>query len=331
MRRCMSRNASPSSSHTRYLPRRPSRSTRRPSSASRTASGASGRHQRGSAISSAASTRPSTTGASWRRIVSTSGSSGIPTECMAVVLTWNVAGRVRGQEAQLSVLAEAPFDVLCLQEVTPTTRARWEAALGELGLHVAVSEWPVAPRGSRRFAVLVAAREPLAACPPLDLPWPERHLAVRVAGLEVHTLHAPLSAKEGQVKVRTLEAVFAALDGADDGVPRVLTGDLNTPRYESREGEIFTFARTAGGRRPAAAHVAAPRAGVDRPDRRRAAGRAAGPPWPPAPARPRQGLDHRALGAHGRGARRAAAHLPPRLSAGGGAHRRARHRAALLR
>ena len=168
---------------------------------------------------------------------------------MAVVLTWNVAGRVRGQEAQLSVLAEAPFDVLCLQEVTPTTRARWEASLGELGLHVAVSEWSAAPRGSRRFAVLVAAREPLSACPPLDLPWPERHLAVRVGGLEVHTLHAPLSSKEGQVKVRTLEVVFAALtDAAADGVPRVLTGDLNTPRYESREGEIFTFARTAGGR-----------------------------------------------------------------------------------
>ena len=168
---------------------------------------------------------------------------------MAVVLTWDVAGRVRGQEAQLSALAEAPFDVLCLQEVTPTTRARWETSLGELGLHVAVSEWLDGPQGSRRFAVLIASRQPLRDVGSLaGLPWPERHLAVRVGGLEVHTLHAPLSSKEGQVKVRTLEAVFAALAGADDGVPRVLTGDLNTPRYESREGEIFTFARTAGGR-----------------------------------------------------------------------------------
>ena len=166
---------------------------------------------------------------------------------MAVVLTWNVAGRVRGQAAQLSVLAEAPFDVLCLQEVTPTTRARWEASLGQLGLHVAVSEWPVAPQGSRRFAVLVAARQPLSPCPSLDLPWPERHLAVRVGGLEVHTLHAPLSSKEDLVKVRTLEALFAVLRAAD-GVPKVLAGDLNTPRYESREGAIVTFARDRRGR-----------------------------------------------------------------------------------
>src|SRR3954447_19954387 len=73
----MSRNTSPASSHTRYYPRRASRSTRRPSTASRTASGASGRHQRGSRTSSVVSSRPSTTSASWRRIVSTSGSSGI--------------------------------------------------------------------------------------------------------------------------------------------------------------------------------------------------------------------------------------------------------------
>ena len=171
---------------------------------------------------------------------------------MAVVLTWNVAGRVRGQEAQVSVLAEAPFDVLCLQEVTPTTRARWEAALGELGLHVAVSEWPVAPAGTRRFAVLVASRRPVAPLPGPDLPWPERHLAARTVmddvEVVVHTLHAPLSSKEDLAKVRTLEALHAHLAAASDGVPRVLAGDLNTPRYESREGEIVTFARDRKGR-----------------------------------------------------------------------------------
>jgi endonuclease/exonuclease/phosphatase family metal-dependent hydrolase len=171
---------------------------------------------------------------------------------MGVLLTWNVAGRVDANQArQIAALAERSFDVLCLQEVTPRTKPRWIEALEGRGLHVAVSDWPVEPRGSRRFAVLVASRAPVQPVDGPDLPWRERHLAVHTtlddAEVEVHTLHAPLSAKEDRVKVRTLEALFAAL-AADDGMPRVVAGDFNTPRYESREGEIITFARDRRGR-----------------------------------------------------------------------------------
>jgi endonuclease/exonuclease/phosphatase family metal-dependent hydrolase len=135
--------------------------------------------------------------------------------------------------------------------VTPTTRARWEEALAAEGFEVAVSEWPVPPRGSRRLAVLTAARAPLRRVDVPGLPWPERHLAgiVPLAGteVEVHNLHAPLSSKEEQVKVRTLEAVHAALTRDGEG-PRLLAGDVNSPRYESREGEVASFARTRAGR-----------------------------------------------------------------------------------
>jgi exonuclease III len=168
---------------------------------------------------------------------------------MPVLLTWNVAGRVgANQERQIAALAERAFDVLCLQEITPRTRARWIEALEAQGLNIAVSEWPVEPRGSRRFAVLIASRAPMRpVAAPRDLPWPERHLATRTGKIEVHTLHAPLSSKEELAKVRTMEALFAAL-AVDDGRPRILAGDLNTPRYESREGEIVTFARDRRGR-----------------------------------------------------------------------------------
>jgi exonuclease III len=167
---------------------------------------------------------------------------------MPLLLTWNVAGRVGpNQERQIGALAERPFDVLCLQEITPRTRARWVEALEARGLHVAVSDWPVEPRGSRRFAVLVASTRRVRTVAGPALPWSERHLAARTADVEVHTLHAPLSSKDDLVKVRTLEALFAALAGGD-GRARVLAGDLNTPRYESREGEIVTFARDRRGR-----------------------------------------------------------------------------------
>ena len=174
---------------------------------------------------------------------------------MARILTWNLAGRVKGLEPQIAALTSEAWDVVCLQELTPTTIERWAEALSATGLHVAVSTLEPCARGSRRLAVAIASREPLAVVEVPGLPWPERHLAVRTAvdgvDAEVHTLHAPLSEKPDQVKVRTLEALHEFVS-ADDGAARVVTGDLNTPSYESRDGEIQTFARTrAGNIRPA--------------------------------------------------------------------------------
>ena len=174
---------------------------------------------------------------------------------MAVVLSWNVAGRVALQEDQIEAVLAHGADVVCLQEVTPRSAPRWAEALAAAGYETELSGWPVEPRGLRRLAVLTAARTPLRRLPGPALPWPERHLACEVelddAGVELHNVHAPLSQKAEQVKVRTLEAVFEAV-ARDDGAPRLIAGDLNTPRYESRDGEVLTFARTRSGRlRPA--------------------------------------------------------------------------------
>jgi exonuclease III len=170
---------------------------------------------------------------------------------LARVLTWNLAGRVKGIEPQIAAVTAESWDVVCLQELTPTTIERWTEALKAAGLNVAVSTLEPGARGSRRLAVAIASREPLAVVDVPGLPWPERHLAVRtmVDGIEaeVHTLHAPLSGKPDMVKVRTLEALHAFVS-APDGVARIVTGDFNTPSYESREGDIQTFARTRSGR-----------------------------------------------------------------------------------
>ena len=165
---------------------------------------------------------------------------------MARVLTWNVAGRVKGVAAQIEAVLSSEWDVVCLQEVTPTTVESWTAAFEGIGMSVAASPWIVEPVGSRRLAVLIASRSALEVVPVGGLPWPERHLAGRTGGIEVHTLHAPLSGKPDRVKVRTLEALFAAL--VADAAPRIVCGDFNTPAYESREGEIQTFARTRSGK-----------------------------------------------------------------------------------
>jgi len=170
------------------------------------------------------------------------------------VLTWNVAGRLTRLDEQAGRVVPRHADVVCLQEVLPGALARWTAQLEGAGYAVAASA--VAPDAPRvhRLGVLVASRHPMtAAAAPAAVPWPERMLAVDVhpprwrEALHVVCLHAPLSAKSNQAKVRTFEAVHAGLAALDDGVPALLCGDLNTPQYEDRDGTIQTFAQTRTG------------------------------------------------------------------------------------
>jgi endonuclease/exonuclease/phosphatase family metal-dependent hydrolase len=171
------------------------------------------------------------------------------------VLTWNVAGRLTRLDEQADRVLGHGADVVCLQEVIPSALARWVSRLQAAGYAVAASAvLPDAPR-VHRLGVLIAARHPLSpGRPPPVVPWPERLLAADVhparwpRALRVVCLHAPLSQSPGQAKVRTFEAVLASLAALGDQIPSVLCGDLNTPRYEAREGTIQTFAQTRTGR-----------------------------------------------------------------------------------
>jgi exonuclease III len=172
------------------------------------------------------------------------------TPAMAMrILSWNVAGRVRSVAEQAAEVVGFGADVVALQEVRASARDAWGAALAGGGW--ASQHYSAPPPGGtaeRRLGVLLAARDALEPLPGIDgLPWPERYAAARLPGhrLEVHALHAPISARAGRVKVETLERVAQALGG--DGPPAVLVGDLNTPAYESREGEVRSFARTRAG------------------------------------------------------------------------------------
>jgi exonuclease III len=161
------------------------------------------------------------------------------------LLSWNVAGRVARAAEQAELVAGAGADVVCVQELTPATAAIW--ADGLAGYHVEVAEMPAVRESSRPLGVLIAARERLRVAPVADVPWPERVLSARLeSGLEVVNVHSPISPKPGLVKVLTHEAVFRHLvAGADH--PRLVCGDLNTPRREHADGSVWTFARTRNG------------------------------------------------------------------------------------
>ena len=102
---------------------------------------------------------------------------------------------------------------------------------------------------SRALAVLTACREPIEPLVVDGVPWPERVLAVRMAtGPELMNVHSPISSKPELAKVRTHEAVHRHLATKPNDRPRILCGDLNTPRKEHRDGSVWTFARDRYGR-----------------------------------------------------------------------------------
>jgi exodeoxyribonuclease III len=150
------------------------------------------------------------------------------------LITWNVARRVTVLPDQAAALASREPDVVALQEVTARGHGLWETALRRIGLpHLVYSPGP-------RMGVLLAAREPIEPVDPLPVPRPESTAAGSVDGIAVHAVHVP-NAANGWVKVRTLEAVRAGLAAAAG--PRVLCGDLNTPRREKPDGTVISFAR----------------------------------------------------------------------------------------
>jgi exonuclease III len=163
-----------------------------------------------------------------------------------LLVSWNVAGRRTRLQEQADRVVELEPDVVCLQEVTPVTAEPWLERLADAGLSGVLAPMPKVREGSRPLAVLTAARDPLEVVPVADVPWPERVLAVRAGAVELVNVHSPVSPKPELAKVRTHEAVYAHLrSGAG---PRVVLGDLNTPRREDADGSVWTFARDRYGR-----------------------------------------------------------------------------------
>jgi exodeoxyribonuclease III len=166
------------------------------------------------------------------------------------LLSWNVAGRLKRQPEQAELIAKLGPDLVCLQEIRPSTAHAWTAGLTNAGYeHIAIARSD-APAGDadRRLSVLTAARQPLAEIDiDGDLPWPERVLATETAGVHLVNLHSPISPKPNLVKVRTHETLHAYLASAARR-PTILCGDLNTPRREHPDGRVWTFARTNRGK-----------------------------------------------------------------------------------
>lgn len=174
---------------------------------------------------------------------------------MIRVITWNVARRTERLVEQATAIAEREPDIVCLQEVTRRTWSLWARAFELMGLgHVRVSAVAGQARGggaAGRTLVMIGSRVALEVVPePLAVPRPESALSVLAqthpGPLEVHCVHVP-NAANGWVKVETLQALRRGLEKSGSA-PRVVCGDLNTPRRELPDGTTISFARDSRGR-----------------------------------------------------------------------------------
>lgn len=172
------------------------------------------------------------------------------------LITWNVARRASRIVEQATALAVREPDVVALQEVTRRTLPLWRSAFEFMGLaHVRASldaaDPARAPATRRLTGVLLASRTALSDVrQPLVVPWPETSVCAAVetdhGPIEVLCVHVP-NAANGLIKVKTLQAIRHGLTVAEPA-PRVLCGDLNTPRRELPDGQVISFARDSRGR-----------------------------------------------------------------------------------
>jgi exonuclease III len=166
-----------------------------------------------------------------------------------LLVSWNVAGRVRLLEQQVQRLLALGPDLICLQEITASTLPLWRERLQDAGYPSVVDAKPAKalPRARPRI-VISAGRAALRSVAVAGVPWPERVLATRLSGgLELVNFHSPISTAPDLVKVHTHLAVYRHL-ARDAKHARVLCGDLNTPRKELSDGRVWTFARDRHGR-----------------------------------------------------------------------------------
>ena len=133
---------------------------------------------------------------------------------------------------------------MALQEVTARTLPLWRESLAAYGSVVCAPLEGAARK--RPLAVLTATRSPLEVLPAPEVPWPERILCARLGEVEIVNLHSPIAPAPDLAKIRTHEAVAAYLAGGR--APRILCGDLNTPRREHDDGDVMTFAYASSGK-----------------------------------------------------------------------------------
>ena len=150
-------------------------------------------------------------------------------------MTWNLGRRSHPDQAR--IFADADADVFTLQEVSTLRTASAKIELARVGLSHVISS-KATGQGSP-FSMMVASRWPVTERMPhdVDVARPDRVQVVIIhtphGDVELVHVHVPAARSSGvATKVSTYEGLARYL-ATNRSTPRVLCGDLNTPKHES--------------------------------------------------------------------------------------------------
>jgi exonuclease III len=167
------------------------------------------------------------------------------------IISWNVANRSKRQSLQLDALLSRKPNVISLQEVTKETLPFWVDGLSKAGYKYIISSFDIHNKreifvGPRRYGIFIASRWPMElieSCS-LKIPWQERLLSVLIHSqnidFEFHTAYIPPGSSNGWIKIDTFEGIYKFLVN-NEGLPRILCGDFNSPQAETRDGQVITW------------------------------------------------------------------------------------------
>ena len=164
-------------------------------------------------------------------------------------LSWNTAKRIKYLDEQTKLIKKTECDVIALQEITKSSDLKYKKSLNNIYENI-ISSFDLAKdttilKGKRMFGQLIASKFPISAIDPkkINVPWQERVLSVKLENnIYLHTTHIPPGSSNGWIKVKMINGIVKYL--IKNKIKRqILCGDFNTPKFESKETGLVTFAQ----------------------------------------------------------------------------------------
>jgi exodeoxyribonuclease III len=170
-----------------------------------------------------------------------------------ILMTWNVNSRTAKLDSQFERCRFHNPDVICLQEITNTTKDKWRSKLQDIGYTVfnSFSETKDSRfySGRRKYGILIASRVPLSdEKQSIEMQWPERALSVtlQINGLRTQliSVHLPAGRSDSLdgsfTKCECFEGILRSIQSRKDS-GCILCGDFNSPQQELDDGRVLCY------------------------------------------------------------------------------------------
>ena len=164
------------------------------------------------------------------------------------LISWNLNSRSNNVilRDQVNYLLSQNLDVITLQEVTKSSLGYFLDAFKHLNQisSFELSEDTDELKGKRKYGEMIISKFKFKYLDAnrIGLPFPERVLSVvfEDKGIELLTTHIPPGSSNGVIKVKHFEALYDYL-AKKSPHSRIVTGDFNSPKAETTNGEIVTW------------------------------------------------------------------------------------------